>query len=90
MLFSFIAGASCFLAGFLWNRLDLAWGMLPLLLVGFFLGMILAAFVLLVILCAVVNMKKPQEHDSPFYRRVMMLAIDALITVLQEIGRAHV
>jgi hypothetical protein len=59
MLFSFIAGASCFLAGFLWNRLDLSWPMLPVLAAGFYLGLTVAAFLGLVILCAVVDMKKP-------------------------------
>ena len=83
MLFGFITGASFFLAGFLWNRLDLAWVMLPVLVAGIFLALTLAAFVILVILCALVDMKKPQEHDSPFYRRVMMLCIEALIQVLQ-------
>ena len=43
MLFSVITGASFFLAGFLWNRLDLAWVMLPLLVVGIFLALTLAA-----------------------------------------------
>ena len=83
MLFGFITGASCFLAGFLWNRLDLSWVMLPLLMVGFFLGLFLLFFVTLVILCALVDMKKPQEHDSPFYRKLMMICIEALIQALQ-------
>ena len=83
MLFSFITGASCFLAGFLWNRFDLSWVMLPLLAVGLFLGLTLGAFLFLVIVCAPVNMKKIPEHDSPFYRKVMMLYIEALIGALQ-------
>ena len=83
MLFGFITGASCFLAGFLWNRLDLSWVMLPLLAVGFFLGLFLLFFVTLVILCALVDMKKPQEHDSPFYRKLMMVCIEALVAALQ-------
>lgn len=83
MLFSFITGASCFLAGFLWNRFDLSWVMLPLLAVGLFLGLTLGAFLFLVIVCAPVNMKKIPEHDSPFYRKVMLLYIEALIGALQ-------
>ena len=83
MLFSVITGASFFLAGFLWNRLDLAWVMLPLLVVGIFLALTLAAFVFLVIICAVVDMKKPQEHDSPFYRKAMLIYIEALVNALQ-------
>ena len=52
MLFSLITGASCFLAGFLWNRLDLSWPMLPVLAAGFYLGLTVAAFLFLVFLCA--------------------------------------
>ena len=87
MLFSFIAGASCFLAGFLWNRLDLSWLMLPVLAAGFYLGLTVAAFLGLVILCAAVDMKKPQEHDSAFYRKAMNLYVEALATLVQ--ARIH-
>ena len=82
MLFSFIAGASCFLAGFLWNRLDLSWLMLPVLAAGFYLGLTVAAFLGLVILCAAVDMKKPQEHDSPFYRKALNVYVEALATLV--------
>lgn len=83
MLFSFITGATAFLAGYLWTRLDLSWLMLPLLAVGIYLGLLLAAFVFLVVLCAFVDMKKPQEHDSPFYRKVMTIYIEALVMALR-------
>lgn len=82
MLFSFIAGASCFLAGFLWNRLDLSWPMLPVLAAGFYLGLTVAAFLFLVFLCALVDMKKPQEHDSPFYRKALNVYVEALATLV--------
>ena len=87
MLLSFITGATAFLTGFLWTRLDLSWPMLPLLAVGIYLGLILAAFVFLVIVCAVVDMKKPQEHDSPFYRKVMTVYIEALASLVM--ARIH-
>ena len=87
MLFSFIAGASCFLAGFLWNRLDLSWLMLPVLAAGIFLGLTVAAFLFLVIICAVVDLKKPQEHDSPFYRKALGVYVEALVTLVQ--ARIH-
>ena len=83
MLFSFITGATAFLTGFLWMRLDLPWLMMPVLAVGLFLGLILAAFVFLLILCALVDMKKPQEHDSPFYRKVMTVYIEALVSIVR-------
>jgi len=87
MLFSFITGATAFLAGFLWTRLDLSWLMLPLLAAGIFLGLTLAAFVFLLILCALVDMKKPQEHDNAFYRRAMTIYIEALVFIVK--ARIH-
>ena len=83
MLFSFIAGMSFFLSGFLWNRLDLAWFWLPLLVAGLFAGLTLAAFLVLLILCARVDLDKPQEHDSKFYRAVMHWYIAALIPLVR-------
>lgn len=41
------------------------------------------AVVFLVISCAVVDVSKPQLHDSKFYRAVMYLYIDALITLVR-------
>ena len=87
MLFSFIAGITAFMTGFLWQRLDLAWTALPLLLVGIYIGLTLVAFLLLLILCAVVDLKKPQEHDSPFYRKVMTVCIEALVVIVR--ARIH-
>lgn len=87
MLFSFITGATAFLTGFLWQRLDLSWAMLPLLAVGIFLGLIVAAFVFLMILCALVDLNKPQEHDSPFYRKAMTVYIEALVAIVK--ARIH-
>ena len=83
MLFSFITGATAFLTGFLWNRLDLSWLMIPVLAIGIYLGLTLAAFLFLLILCALVDLRKPQEHDSPFYRKAMYVYIEALISIVQ-------
>lgn len=83
MLFSFITGATAFLTGFLWTRLDLSWLMLPVLAAGIYLGLVLLAFLALVILCALVDMNKPQEHDSPFYRKAMTIYIEGLVTIVQ-------
>ena len=87
MLFSFITGATAFLTGFLWTRLDLSWLILPVLAVGIYLGLILAAFLFLMILCALVDPNKPQEHDNTFYRKAMGLYIEALITIVK--ARIH-
>ena len=43
------------------------------------LGLLLAAFLFLCLLCAFVDQDKPQEEDSRFYRAVMYLYIEALI-----------
>ena len=83
MLFSFITGVSVFLAGFLWARLDLSLLMIPVIAVGSWLALLLAAFVVLLISCAVVDVKKPQEHDSPYYRKVMEIVIEALVSVVR-------
>ena len=56
---------------------------LPALFVGAFLVLTLAAFGFLCLVCAFVDMDKPQEHDSPFYRRVTQVYIDALVSLLR-------
>ena len=83
MLFSFITGVSVFLAGFLWARLDLSFWMIPVIAAGSWLALLLAAFLVLLISCAVVDVKKPQEHDSPYYRKVMEIVIEALVSVVR-------
>lgn len=57
--------------------------MLPVLFVLFYAGLFLLAFGFLCLVCALVDMDKPQEHDSPFYRRVMDVYIEALITLVR-------
>ena len=55
MLFSFITGVSVFLAGYLWARLDLSFWMIPVIAAGSWLALLLAAFLVLLISCAVVD-----------------------------------
>ena len=57
--------------------------LLPLCFVGAFLLLVVLWFVLLVIMANSVDMKKTQEKDSVFYRRVIDLTIDALLVVLR-------
>ena len=52
------------------------------LFVLYALGLLLAAFVFLCILCALVDQNKPREHDSKFYRTMMHLYIEALIRLV--------
>lgn len=61
------------------------WASLPLF-VGSFLGLLLLAVAGLCLLCALVDLDKPQEEDSPVYRFFMHLYIDLLLTI----GRVHI
>ena len=81
-MLGFFTGASLFLAGFFWQRFDLSFLYLPLLFLGFWLGMALIAFVFLGIVCAAVRLDKPQEHDSKFYRSITYVYIEALMTLV--------
>ena len=53
--------------------------LLPVLFVGYFLALVVLAVVFLGIICFPVNLDKPQEQDSPFYRRVMYVFIEAIM-----------
>lgn len=55
---------------------------LPVALVGSFLGLLILAVLFLVLACCLVDQKKPQEHDSQFYRGMMDLYIDAAIRLV--------
>lgn len=58
----------------------------PLSFLGSFLGLIIAAFLFLLVACLCVDQNKPQEQDSPFYRKLVDLYIPLVLTV----GRARV
>ena len=61
----------------------LAWlYVLPLGFVGSFLVLVLLAFLFLWLICSVVNVEKPQEEDSPFYRLAVGLYADAIADIL--------
>ena len=57
--------------------------LLPLCFIGNFLGLALLAFLFLVVVSYVVDPDKEQENDSPFYRRVIAVYVEALIQLLQ-------
>ena len=82
MLLGFFTGASLFLAGFLWTRLDLSFVAIPLIFAGSWLAMFLAAVLFLCVVCAFVDIRKPQHEDSPFYRKVMYVYIEMLIQLV--------
>ena len=83
MLLGFITGVSFFAAGFLYSRMGLTVWQLPLLAAGLWLALLLVFFVILCVSCALVDLKKPQEEDSPYYRRLMGLTIGALVSFTQ-------
>ena len=55
---------------------------LPLLFLGFDLGLLLLSVLFLWICCATVDMSKPQDEDSRFFRRLMHPYIEALISIV--------
>lgn len=62
--------------------------LLPGVFAGAFAGGLVLAFVFLWGVCRVVDQNVPQEHDSPFYRRVIYLYVDALISLARVRVRA--
>ena len=62
---------------------SLAWlWMLPAGFVGSFLLLAAAAFGFLVLVCALIDPEKPREEDSPWFRRMVLWYIHAILTVL--------
>lgn len=53
--------------------------LLPVLFAGYFLALVALAVVFLLLICLPVDLSKPQQHDSPFYRRVMYVFIEAIM-----------
>ena len=82
MLLRTIAAFSALLAVILYFCLETALWLIPILFAGFYLGLMLLAFLFLCAVCAAVDMEKPQEHDSKFYRTVMYWYIEALIPLV--------
>lgn len=62
----------------------LAWlWLLPVCWLGAFLGVILLAFLMVLVMCAFVDLDKEQVKDNGFYRAVIYMIADAAHTVLQ-------
>ena len=62
---------------------DMALWLLPVMFAALWLGAVLLAFVFLCVICAFVDLKKPQETDSRFYRFFMYLYIEALMSLVR-------
>ena len=70
------------LSGGAFSSLSWLW-VLPVSLLGSFLALALLAFAVLYLICCTVHLDKPQEHDSPFFRKLAYLYIDAVMTILR-------
>jgi len=55
---------------------------LPLLFAAVWLGLLALAVAFLWLLCCLVDLDRPQEHDSKFYRAIMYVYIEALISLV--------
>ena len=82
MLLRTIAAGSMLISGLIFVFGNYSPWVLLVLYPVCWLALLLAAFLFLCTLCALVDMEKPQEHDSTFYRRVMYLYIEALIPLV--------
>ena len=75
---SAVCGLAQFNAHLLWQ--------IPVGILSCILSVALLLFLFLVVACLFVDQKKKQEHDSPFFRRMMYFYIGVLVKVL----RVHV
>ena len=82
MLLKTIAALSLPLAALLYFGLNAPLWALPLLYVLCFLLCLLLAVGFLALVCAPVDIRKPQHEDSPFYRTVMYLYIELAIQLV--------
>lgn len=87
MLFGIVTGLSALAAALLcWGTggfESFAWlWMLPIGFVGSFLLLAAAAFGFLVLVCALIDPDKPREKDSPWFRRMILTYIHAVLTIL--------
>ena len=87
MLLKSITGLSLFLSVLFFALTGPALWVLPVLFAGIWLALALIAFGFLCLVCALVDLDKPQEHDSKFYRIVMNLYIEALVSLV--LARIH-
>lgn len=86
MLFTIILDLSALLGLFVPYLKGWSLWTIPAVFAGSFLGLLLLAAGFLCLLCAFVDLEKPQEQDSKFYRFFMYLYIDLLLTI----GRVHI
>ena len=81
-LLSALLSALLYLVNGGFESLNWLW-LLPCGFVGSFLGLAILVFLLLWFLCAIVDLNKPQEKDSPFYRWMVGLVTRAAMPILR-------
>ena len=82
MLIKLITGLSLVLSLLVYAGMEVSLWFLPLMFAGIWLALALAAFGFLCFVCALVDLEKPQEEDSRFYRIVMGIYIEALVSLV--------
>lgn len=82
MLLKCIGWASLALAALVGLAFDLSLWWLPVSFVAAYALLFLLAFLFLWIVCSTVDQDKPQEHDSKFFRGMMNLYIETLISLV--------
>ena len=82
MLLKGLAILAAALSAALCAGLGWSWWLLPAVFVLADLLLIAMAFFLLWLLCLTVDLNRPQEHDSKFFRSVMYVYIEALISLV--------
>lgn len=81
-LFAVLAAGGACLAWGAFDGLRWLW-LLPVSFACAWLALAALGFMVLWISCALVRLDRPQDEDSPYYRKLMMLAVDFALSVLQ-------
>lgn len=76
-----IALGICYFAG-CFGALSWLW-VLPVSFLGSFLVLVGLAFLFVVIMCQRVDTSVPQEHDDPFYRKMVYRCCEAIVWILR-------
>ena len=82
MLLKGIAAVSAVAAAVICACGELSWWLVPVFFAAAYLALMVAAFGFLWFLCALVDIDKPQEKDSKFYRTIMYVYIEALVSLV--------
>ncbi len=82
MILKIIAGLAFFLSVFLFVCGVTELWLLPVFFAGFYLILLLLAWIFLWVCCLTVDMEKSQEEDSPFFRRLVYPYVELLMNLV--------